>query len=185
MLFSCDSKAKIHIGGQAVSRYHQVRNFFPAEDMPHYADHDFPIPNYLIEPDGYLLLQSKSQTPVMTNDKLGRNVVEVPMTGPMWIYNRCEHINTSTHQRHIKHINDDVEHINIKSTSTSSTSTSTSTSKTHQHININICDVEHINALRITHQRHSDDTGSKPGDEKASVCCDHRWRTRLDAKVEH
>jgi len=29
VLFSCDSKAKIHIGGQAVSRYHQLKPFFP------------------------------------------------------------------------------------------------------------------------------------------------------------
>ena len=102
-LFSCDSKAKIHIGGQAVSRYHQVRNFFPADDMPHYGDHDFPIPNYLIEPDGYLLLQSKSQMPVTIKDKLGRSVTEVPATGPMWIFNRCVK-NTSTHCA--SHIND-------------------------------------------------------------------------------
>lgn len=28
VIFSCDSKVKIHIGGQAVSRYHQIRTFF-------------------------------------------------------------------------------------------------------------------------------------------------------------
>ena len=27
-IFSCDSKAKVNIGGQAVSRYHQLRRFF-------------------------------------------------------------------------------------------------------------------------------------------------------------
>ena len=83
MLYSCDSKAKIHVGSQAMSRYHQVRNFFPAADTKLYGDHDFPIPNYLIEPDSYLLLQSKMK------DKLGRSVTDVPATGPMWIYNRC------------------------------------------------------------------------------------------------
>ena len=43
MIFSCDCKAKIYIGGQAVSRYHQVRIFFPS-DRPRYHEHDFPIP---------------------------------------------------------------------------------------------------------------------------------------------
>jgi len=36
VIFSCDSKAKIHIGSQAVSRYHQIRTFFPNDNMPHY-----------------------------------------------------------------------------------------------------------------------------------------------------
>lgn len=35
VIFSCDSKAKVHIGGQAVSRYHQIRTFFPSDDVPH------------------------------------------------------------------------------------------------------------------------------------------------------
>jgi len=58
ILFSCDSKANIHIGGQAVSRYHQLRTFFLSDDVPHYHDHDFPVPGYLIEPDGFLILTS-------------------------------------------------------------------------------------------------------------------------------
>ena len=72
--------------------------------MPHYGDHDFPIPNYLIEPDRYLHIQSKSQIPVPMKDKLGRNVMEVPATVPMWIYNRCAK-NTSRHcASHFNHI---------------------------------------------------------------------------------
>ena len=59
VIFSCDSKAKVHIGGQAVSSYHQIRTFFPNDDVPHYRDHDFPVSGYLIEPDGFLLLKSK------------------------------------------------------------------------------------------------------------------------------
>ena len=43
---------------QAVSGYAQLRNVFPPYDMPHYHDYDFPTPDFLIEPDGYLLLQS-------------------------------------------------------------------------------------------------------------------------------
>ncbi|XP_071502781.1 uncharacterized protein [Diadema antillarum] len=93
--FSCDSKAKIHIGGQAVSRYHQLRTFFPGDDTPHYADHDFPVPGYLIEPDGYLQLQMKEAEAPSTKDKCGRDVVEVPSTGPLWVFNRTVK-NTST-----------------------------------------------------------------------------------------
>jgi len=60
VIFSCDSKAKIHIGGQAVSRYHQIRNFFLSDDLLLYCDHDFPACHrILIEPDGLLLLKSK------------------------------------------------------------------------------------------------------------------------------
>lgn len=94
-VFSCDSKANIHIGGQAVSRYHQLRSFFPSDDTPHYADLDFAIPGYLIEPDGYLLLQSKGKSASYTKDKDGRDVVEVPSTGPLWVFNRIVK-NTST-----------------------------------------------------------------------------------------
>ena len=99
------AKLKIHTGGQAVSRYHQVRTIFPDDDMPQYEDHDFPIPNYLVEPDGYLFLHSKSHIPVMIKDKLcKKNVLEVPATGPMCIDNRCAK-NTSTHcASHIKDI---------------------------------------------------------------------------------
>ena len=52
--FSCDSKAKLHIGGQAVSRDHQLCTFFPSDDRPHHAGHAFLAPGYLTEPDGYL-----------------------------------------------------------------------------------------------------------------------------------
>jgi len=41
VIFSCESKAKIFIGGQN-------QNFFPNDDMPHYCDHDSPVPGYLI-----------------------------------------------------------------------------------------------------------------------------------------
>ena len=93
--FSCDSKAKVHIGGgQAVSRYHQLRTFFPSDDTLHCMDQDFPVPGYLIEPDGYLHLVSKNEITV-TKDKLGREVVHTPSSGPLFVYNRCVK-NTST-----------------------------------------------------------------------------------------
>ena len=81
-LMSCDSKAKVHIGGQAVSLYHQLHTFFPADDMPHYQDHDFPVPRYLMEPAGYLVLQSKG-TSVLTKNKHRRDTLKSPWTGPL------------------------------------------------------------------------------------------------------
>lgn len=38
----------VYIGGQAISRYHQLRTFSPNDDSPHYNDHDFPVPGYLM-----------------------------------------------------------------------------------------------------------------------------------------
>jgi hypothetical protein len=106
-IFSCDSKAKVHIGGQAVSRYHQIRKYFPLSDAPHYADHDFPVPGYLIEPDGYMLLQKKdgcvSEPDKEIKDSLGREIIGIPQTGPLWVYNRCVK-QTSTNM--CEHIND-------------------------------------------------------------------------------
>jgi hypothetical protein len=99
-IFSCDSKAKVHIGGQAVSRYHQLRKFFPSDDTPHYADHDFPISGYLIEPDGYLMLQDKNTSPEIVKDFLGRETVKVPSTGPLWIFNRCVKSTSTTIAHH-------------------------------------------------------------------------------------
>lgn len=62
--------------------------------MPLYNNHDFPVPGYLVEPDGYLVLQSK-EAPTVIQDKHGRDVLSVPATGPLFVYNRCVK-NTST-----------------------------------------------------------------------------------------
>ena len=107
-IMSCDSKAKVHIGGQAVSRYHQLRNFFPNEDQPHYKDHDFPLSGYLIEPDGYLVLQATdSDTPNDTiQDKLGRDSCKLPSTGPLFNYNRCVKNSSTSIQDHVNDIHD-------------------------------------------------------------------------------
>ena len=88
-IFSCHSKTKVNNDGQAVSRYHQLRHFFPNADTPHFQDHDFPVPRYLIEPDGYPLLRPQGDDIKITKNKLGREILDVPATGPLWIYNRC------------------------------------------------------------------------------------------------
>jgi len=106
--FSCDSKAKVHIGGQAVSRYHQIRTFFPSDDTPHYHDHDFPVPGYLIEPDGFLMLKSHADNKIIT-DSLGRDVMQTPATGPLWVYNRCVKNTSTTIVDHLSDLNNILE----------------------------------------------------------------------------
>ena len=106
VIFSCDSKAKVHIGGQAVSRYHQIRTFFPSDDTPHYSDHDFPVPGCLIEPDGFLLLKSKGFDRKTTTDKIGRTVIDTPSTGPLWVYNRCVKNHSTTIVDHLADLAD-------------------------------------------------------------------------------
>ena len=60
--FSCDNKNKINVGTLAVSRYHQIRSFFPVSDAAVYKDHDFPIPKAKVIPSGYLrLARGRSQ----------------------------------------------------------------------------------------------------------------------------
>ena len=59
LLYSGDDKNKINVGTLAVSRYHQISAFFPAEDKPDYADHDFPYRNSKITPSGYIRLERK------------------------------------------------------------------------------------------------------------------------------
>ena len=60
MLLSCDSEAKYTLVVRQF--HHQVRTFFPADDMLHYED---------------LRPQYNNQMPVTIKDKLGRNVMEV------------------------------------------------------------------------------------------------------------
>ena len=54
--FSVDDMNKIKVGPNAVSRYHQISNFFLRDDSPDYPDHDFPHPGYLIIPSEYMRL---------------------------------------------------------------------------------------------------------------------------------
>ena len=57
-MFSADDMHKIKVGQGAVSHYHQIGRFFMADDSPNFPNHDFPHPNYLLVPSGYMTLQS-------------------------------------------------------------------------------------------------------------------------------
>lgn len=61
-VLSADDMNKIKVGQAAVSRYHQISRFFMADDSPNFPDHDFPHPNYLLVPSGYMFLQ-RHQSP--------------------------------------------------------------------------------------------------------------------------
>ncbi|VDI57154.1 Hypothetical predicted protein [Mytilus galloprovincialis] len=103
VLLSCDNKNKIHIGTLAVSRYHQLRRFYPSGDRPDFPDHDFPFPGYLITPCGYMLLCSKSSEQNIQNkcqDELNREHYPIYRTGPLTVVNRVSQFHKSTVESH-------------------------------------------------------------------------------------
>ncbi len=53
---SADDKNKVPLGTLAVSRYFNIRKYFPEEDSPNYKDHDW-IAASKIVPSGYLLMR--------------------------------------------------------------------------------------------------------------------------------
>ncbi|KAG1654620.1 Ionotropic receptor 25a [Nymphon striatum] len=57
-------------GVLAVSRYHQLRHFFPDPDLPVYPDHDFPTPNSKMKPSAYLVLKPKNAPPARSSRSL-------------------------------------------------------------------------------------------------------------------
>lgn len=86
VMLSADCMNKIHIGGLAVSKYHQLRNLFLTEDSPNYPDHDFLTSNgNKITPSGYMVLSRKEGADA---DKLGHTVFKFPKTGSSYIFNR-------------------------------------------------------------------------------------------------
>ena len=56
---SADDKNEINVGSLAVSRYFQLRRFFPTADSPNHLDRDFPYAGSKISPSGYLVLSTK------------------------------------------------------------------------------------------------------------------------------
>ena len=56
-ILSIDDMSKIKVGAPAVSRYHQVKTYFPVNDQPNLKDHDFPVPGYLLGTSGYMFLE--------------------------------------------------------------------------------------------------------------------------------
>ena len=55
-ILSIDDMSKIKVGAPAVSRYHQLKAFFPINDGPNLSDHDFPVPRYHLSTSGYMFL---------------------------------------------------------------------------------------------------------------------------------
>ena len=64
---SMDDKAKVHVGTPAVSRFHQILKLFPSDDRPNFKDHDFPLPGYLLNVSGYMLLEPRESQYTIVN----------------------------------------------------------------------------------------------------------------------
>ena len=58
--FSGDDMSLIQVGRPAVSRYHQIRGFFPTGEGPNYDVHDFPYPEYNIKMGGFMVLGGRN-----------------------------------------------------------------------------------------------------------------------------
>ncbi|KAJ8027303.1 hypothetical protein HOLleu_32412 [Holothuria leucospilota] len=105
LMLSADCMNKVNIGGLAVSRYHHLRRFFPAEDLPNFLDHDFPVSKgYKITPSGYMVLSRKESVNPITCDKLGRTVFQFSRTGPEYIFNRVESFRSVNIQSHVNNL---------------------------------------------------------------------------------
>ena len=101
-IYSCDCMNKIHVGGMAVSQYHQVGKFHMLNDSPNYPDHDFPQGSgYLITPCGYMELTRKADSPRTVKDELGRPHLFTPRTGPVHMVNRSQKFHKMTIQGHV------------------------------------------------------------------------------------
>lgn len=66
-VLSVDSMNKIRYGTLAVSRYHQIRKIYMADDKPKYLDHDFPLP-YKTIPDGIMILTKQDNDDFFLED---------------------------------------------------------------------------------------------------------------------
>ena len=90
----------MHIGGQAVSRYHQLKNF-PLQMIYHIMT-DFTERSYLIQTDGYFLLQNKDYSLSTGKDKCDRDGL-TSATGLIFLFNRAVKA-TSSIEAHVKDI---------------------------------------------------------------------------------
>ena len=59
----CNDMNKVSVGSLAISQYHHIGKFFPAEDCTQYQDHNFPYRNSKIILSGYMILTRKCSGP--------------------------------------------------------------------------------------------------------------------------
>ena len=59
---SCDDMNIIQVGRSAVSRFHQMKTFFPVDSGPDYAVHDFPNSEYGIKLGGFMVQGTRNCT---------------------------------------------------------------------------------------------------------------------------
>ena len=76
-IISMDDKAKVKVGGPAVSKYHRLKRLFPSSDNPNYSDHDFPVSGYFLNISGYMELDSSEFASNTSSEFLGLDSASV------------------------------------------------------------------------------------------------------------
>ena len=68
-ILSVGDMAKIKIGAPAVSRYHQIKRLFLGNDTHNLNDHDFSVPDYLLNVSGHMFLENHSDVSIPSHDE--------------------------------------------------------------------------------------------------------------------
>ena len=132
LAMSVDNKNKVDVGIPATSRRTNIRTFHLVDQSPDYHDHDFLNPNAKLVPAGYQILRpeirrsrslsipkrkshetkrrrclSENRTmklPAMCYDKLGREKIKWPRSGPLLVQLYLSRAIESTNVMHVNHL---------------------------------------------------------------------------------
>jgi hypothetical protein len=130
LVICCDNKDSISLARTAVDRRVQNKKFCKENEAPVVPHHDYPrsesVSGLSIVPSGYLVLQSKTNLSTTESgvlphgsystfsDESNRVHVDVPNTGPFYIFARCNRFYTAnilTHINDIHAILQDYKHV--------------------------------------------------------------------------
>jgi len=126
-MMSVDNKNKVEVGIPATSRRTNIRTYHMVDQAPIYNDHDFPNPNAKLVPTGYQILRHslkrrRSVSPPrilkvkrkrslsegdldepqnLCKDKLGRNKIKWPCSGPLLVQLYPSRVIESTNVMHV------------------------------------------------------------------------------------
>ena len=132
LCMSVDNKNKVEVGIPAVSRRRQIRKFYLESEGPNYNDHDFPHRKCKLTPAGYQVLKTQpkrsrslsprrkrlptsrrlSETAIeiikrrnieTTQDKLGRDKIKWPRSGPLTVQIYPSRLIESTNLMHMNY----------------------------------------------------------------------------------
>ena len=77
---SGDDMNIIQVGRPAVSRYHQIRGFYPPGESPNFTVHDFPNSEYGIKLGGFMIMGGKNLS--AANRPLSLELLDVDRNNP-------------------------------------------------------------------------------------------------------